>query len=291
MAAKGADAVHAELLDEGGLAEAMAGCEIAYHVAGVNTMCPDDPAVLHRVNGDAPVVVARAARRAGVRRLVHTSSAATIGEAKGTVGNEDSPHRGWFQSTYEESKLAGERAVLAAGRDLGLEVVSVNPSSVQGPGRARGTGKILLSLLDGRLKVFVHTQISVVDIADCVEGHVLAAGRGRPGERYVVSGATFTSEEAFAILGRVGGQTVRPRMLPAGVAVAVATAAGVGFRLARRHPPICRKMMQTMIHGHRYDGSKATRELGLHYTPVEDTLRRTLDWAVAEGHIERDPRG
>jgi len=288
--ARGAEPVTADLRDEDGLAAAMAGCELAYHVAGVNTLCPDDPAVLHAVNGEAPVVVARAAHRAGVRRLVHTSSAATLGEAKGTIGSEASPHRGWSISTYEESKLAGERAVLAAGRELGLDVVCVNPSSVQGPGRAGGTGKILLGLLDGRLKVFIDTRISVVDIADCIEAHRLAAERGEPGERYVISGASFTSEEAFAILGRVGGSSVSPRILPSRAALAAATVAGRGLRLAGRHPPICREMMRTMLHGHHYDGSKATRGLGLRYTPVEETLRRTLDWAVAEGHVRRDPR-
>ena len=123
----------------------------------------------------------RAAARAGAGRLVLTSSASTLGEAEGTVGSEDSPHRGAYLSTYERSKHDGERAALAAARRTGRRLVCVNPASVQGPGRAGGTGRILLAYLNGRLKAFVDTHISLVDIDDTVEGHLLAAERGQPG--------------------------------------------------------------------------------------------------------------
>jgi dihydroflavonol-4-reductase len=222
---------------------------------------------------------------------VHTSSAAALGERAGTVGSEDSPHRGWFLSAYERSKLEGERAVLAAGRAGGLEVVCVNPSSVQGPGRAGGTGRIVLALLDGRLKVFVDTRISLVDVDDCVEGHLLAAACGMPGERYVLNGATISSAEAFRLIGSITGLDERPRLLPARVATGLALAVEGGFRLLRRPPPVCREMVRTMLHGHAYDGSKAVRELGLSYTPLSDTLRRTAEWAVEEGLVRRSLPG
>ena len=89
----------------------------------------------------------RAAAQAGVGRVVHTSSAATIGEPEGTIGREDTPHRG-FLSTYERSKTEGER-VLETGSQEGVDVISVNPCSVQGPGRAGGTARFLLAFLDG----------------------------------------------------------------------------------------------------------------------------------------------
>ena len=287
LAGRGCEVVRGDVLDDAALAAGLRGCRVAYHAAGVNALCPVDRAALQRVNVDGARRVAGAAARAGVQRLVHTSSAATLGEARGTVGREDSPHRGWFLSTYERTKLGGERAVLEVGRATALEVVSVNPSSVQGPGRAGGTGRILLALLDGRLKVFIETLISVVDIADCVTGHLLAAERGRPGERYVLNGVTLTSHQAFDVLAAVAGAPVRPRIVPAPVASGAATLAEAGFRLARRRPPVCREMIRTLLHGHAYDGSRATRELGLRYTPVEETLRRTLDWARAHGLVRR----
>jgi hypothetical protein len=118
-----------------------------------------------------------------------------------------------------------------------------------------------------------------------VEGHVLAAERGAPGRRYVLCGATLTTAEAFALLSRVSGRAVRPRIVPAPVASAAGAVVEAAFRLARRHPPFCRAMVRTMLHGHAYDGSRAAAELGLRYTPVEETLVATLEWARAEGLV------
>lgn len=287
LAARGATPVAGDVLDREALRRGMEGCDVVFHVAGVNALCPSRADALVTVNVHGACAVAEAAADAGVRRLVHTSSAATLGEPAGTVGSEDTRHRGWFLSDYERSKFEGERAVFEVGRATGLEVVSVNPSSVQGPGRASGTGKLLLAYLDGRLRVFVDTRFSFVDIADCVEGHLLADAHGRPGERYVLSGATLTSDEALALLQRVAGADGRPRMVPPAIATAVAALVEGVSGVARRAPPICRPMVRTLLHGHAYDGSKAAEELGLAYTPVEDTLRRTAAWAVSEGLVRR----
>ena len=287
LAVDGIDTVRGDVLDEEALAAGMRGCETVYHVAGVNSLCPLDRGELFRVNVTGAERVVRAAARAGVRRVVNTSSATTIGEATGTIGREDSPHRGWFLSSYEQSKLEGERAAFAAGRELGIDVVAVNPASVQGPGRASGTGKILLALVDGRLRAFIDTQISLVDIGDCVEGHVLAQERGRPGERYILSGVALSSAEVIETVREFAGDGARPWMVPPALARGLAAAVERGFRAARRKPPVCKEMVQTMLHGHRYDGSKATRELGLHYTPPRETLRRTVEWAAERGLVGR----
>ena len=114
-------------------------------------------------------------------RVVLTSSAAALGEARGTVGTEDSPHRGEFLSVYERSKHEGEAAAFAAGRAAGVDVVAVNPSSVQGPGRAGGTGRILIAYLNGRLKAFVDTTHHARRHRRHRQGHLLAAERGVPG--------------------------------------------------------------------------------------------------------------
>jgi dihydroflavonol-4-reductase len=284
---RGAEPVRGDTLDEDALAAGMDGCELAYHLAGINTLCPDDPIALFDVNVRGPEAVVRAAARAGVARVVYTSSAAAVGEAKGSTGSEDSPHRGWFLSAYERSKREGELAAFAAARRAGVELVAVNPSSVQGPGRSGGTGRILIAYLNGRLRAFVDTRISIVDIRDCVEGHVLAAERGRPGERYLLNGAALTSREALEIVAGMTGVTDRVPFLPPTVATVAGALVEGGFRLAGRTPPVCREMVRTMLHGHRYDGSRAARELGLTYTPVRETLARTIEWAIAEGLVTR----
>jgi dihydroflavonol-4-reductase len=217
--------------------------------------------------------------------VVYTSSAATLGERKGTVGSEQSPHRGWFLSNYERSKYEAERDVLETAGELGVEVICLNPASVQGPGRATGSTRLLLDYLNGRLKVVVDSTLSLIDIADCVTGHMLAASRGKPGERYVLSGASLTVREGLALLGRIAGVELPVRTLPPSFAMAVATVAEAVARARRRTPRVCRELARTITHGHAYDGSKAVAELGLRYTPIEETLRRTIEWWVEQGLV------
>jgi dihydroflavonol-4-reductase len=287
LAGRGMKVVRGDVLDEDAMAAGMAGCALAYHVAGINTMCPTDPAALFHVNVRGAEAAVRAAARAGVPRLVLTSSAASLGEASGTVGTEASPHRGSYLSVYERSKHEGELAAFEAARRVGVELISINPSSVQGPGRAGGTGRILIAYLNGRLPAFVDTQISIVDIADCVEGHILGAERGVPGERYLLNGATLSSREALDIVVELSGVRHNVRFLPPRLAAGAAALVEVVFRARGRQPPVCREMVRTLLHGHRYDGSRAGRELGLRYTPVAETLRRVIEWAVSEGLVDR----
>jgi dihydroflavonol-4-reductase len=265
----------------------MRGCDLVYHAAGANAFCVRDPSPMFEVNVEGSRTVVRAASRAGVRRVVYTSSAATLGEASGTIGVEQSPHRGWFLSQYERSKFEAEQAVFAAARETGIDLVCLNPASVQGPGRATGSARLLLDYLNGRLKAVVDSKLSLVDIADCTEGHLLAGSKGKPGERYVLSGATLTVREGLALVARIAGIERPLRTLPPSVAMAVATAAEALAWLRRDTPRICRELARTLVHGHAYDGSKAARALGLRYTPIEETLRRTIDWWMEQRLVRR----
>jgi dihydroflavonol-4-reductase len=285
LAAIGAEPVRGDVLDPPSLAAAIAGCASAFHVAGVNAMCLRDPKPMYRANVEGAANVVRAAAAAGVDRLVHTSSAATIGEARGTIGREDSPHRGSYLSSYERSKELGERTVLSLAAELGVHVVCVNPSSVQGPGRTAGSARLLLDLVNGRLPALVDTTISLVDIEDCTRGHVLAETRGAPGERYLLNGATISTREAVELLRRLWGRPERVRWIPAGLARAGGAGVEAVGRLVRRDVPVCREAVRTLLHGHRYDGSRAARELGLRYTPLEETIERTLRWYAERGLV------
>jgi dihydroflavonol-4-reductase len=287
----GAEPVRGDVLDLEALASAMQGCVIVYHAAGANAFCVRDPSPMFEVNVRGSRNVVRAAARAEVKRVVYTSSAATLGERKGTVGDEQTPHRGWFLSEYERSKFEAERAVLAAADETGVEVVCLNPASVQGPGRATGSTRLLLDYLNGRLKAVVDSTLSLIDIADCTTGHLLAASRGKPGERYVLSGATLTVREGLALLGALAGVEQPLRTLPPSLAMAVATGAEAIAWIRRDTPRICRELARTLTHGHAYDGSKAANDLGLRYTSIEETLRRTIDWWIEQGLVRAsEPR-
>jgi dihydroflavonol-4-reductase len=283
--ALGARPVRGNVLDPASLHDAMRGCATVFHVAGVNAMCVRDARSMYRTNVDGSANVVRAARTAGVRRIVYTSSASTIGEAVGTIGREDSAHRGSYLSRYERSKHLAERSVLALATRLGIEVVCVNPSSVQGPGRTGGSARLLVDVVAGRHPILVDTWISLIDIADCAEGHALAETNGAPGERYLLSGASLATREAVELLRLIWGRPERVRWVPAAVARAAGASAGALARLLPRDPPVCPEAVRTLLHGHRYDGSRAERDLGLRYTAIETTLERTLTWYAERGLI------
>ncbi|CAN5788730.1 NAD-dependent epimerase/dehydratase family protein [soil metagenome] len=280
----GGEPVRGNILDFSSLRAAFAGCEVVYHVAGLNQMCSRDPSGMYRANVDGTRNVLRACEATGVVRLVHTSSAVTIGEQAGVVGDESTPHRGHYLSHYERSKHHAEQVVLTEPGTV--EVVCVNPSSVQGPGRASGTAKIILDVLRGRLPVLVDSEVSLVDIDDCARGHLQAASRGRPGSRYILSGYTARASEAIDLAAGVVGRSVRVRMLPVPVVRAGAAVVAVGARIARRRPPVCPEMVRVLAHGHRYDGSEATRSLGLDYTSPQVMVERLVRWFESEGLLK-----
>ncbi|TMK34488.1 MAG: NAD-dependent epimerase/dehydratase family protein [Actinobacteria bacterium] len=280
----GAEPVAGDLADRSALADAMGGCDVVFHVAGVNQMCPRDPAELDATNIAGAVTAVHAAADAKIGRLVLTSSSAAIGERSGTLGNEDSVHRGHFLSRYERSKYLGELEARAAGRERGIEVVTVNPSSVQGPGRTTGSARLLLYAARARTAILLDTSFSIVDVDDCAAGHLLAARKGIADRRYLLSGATLTMRWAAALLCRHTGRPRRVVWIPRSLVRAVAPLAGLVARV-REDPAVCPATIRALLHGHRYDGSRATRELGLAYRSIEDTLERVLTWYQARGML------
>ncbi|HEX2374656.1 MAG TPA: NAD-dependent epimerase/dehydratase family protein [Actinomycetota bacterium] len=270
--------------DEESLVRAADGCEVVYHVAGVNQLCLADPAPLYRVNVEGTRRVLDAARRAGVRRVVHTSSAATLGGDGSTFLDEKAGPPPEFTSHYARSKYEGEQVAL--GYDA-VEVVVVNPSSVQGPGRTTGTASVFIGYLNGRLPFDLPARFGLCYTDDCVNGHLLAERKGRPGQRYVLNTDTLTNSEAIDLIAVISGLADRPRTLPLPVAMGVASVAETVARVRGRQPKLCRESVRTLGHPHLYDGSRATRELGLRYTPVRQALEATVRWYVDKGLIAR----
>ena len=270
----GATPSSGDIEDPDSLARAMSGCEVVYDIAGLVSFCPDDPAALYRINVEGTRNVVRAARRAGVRRLVHTSSVVAIGEKPGTVGTESTLHRGRYTSHYARSKHQGELVALAEAGDM--EVVVVNPSSVQGGGRLTGTGSLLLAAVNGRFRYLVDTPISIVDTEDCAKGHIAAEQQGAAGRRYILSGFTITTREAWGLLHQLTGRDYPIRFLPRALLAPLGPFADkFGPRI--RSVPVCRETVHLLRHGASYDGSRATRELGLEYRSPRETFAGALD--------------
>jgi dihydroflavonol-4-reductase len=281
----GAEPVRGDLLDPDSYGAAIRGCETVFHVAGLNAMCTRDRGALERVNVDGTVALVEASAAAGARRIVYTSSAAAIGEERGAVGTEDTDHRGSYNTGYERSKHFAELAAFRTAEACGIELVAVNPSSVQGPGRTGGTARILIGYLRGRLRFAVDTQMSLVAIGDVVDAHVEAERIGLSGERYLVSGWSTTVEDAVALLARITGVERRIRYLPPWMLGAAAAVTATVFRMVRRDAPLCPEMVRALRHGHTYDGSRIEREWGFGYTAPETWLADTVVWYQQQGLV------
>ena len=273
-----------DLENEETLVRAAEGCELVYHAAGMNQLCLPDPAPLYQVNVEGTRRLLRAAQRAGARRVVYTSSAATLGGDGRSPVDETSAAPGEFTSHYARSKFEAERVAMEFD---GIEVVTVNPSSVQGPGRVTGTARVFLDYLNGRLRFDLPSRFGICYTADCVNGHLLAESKGRVGERYVLNTATLTNTEAIDLIAVISGLTSRPRTVPLPLAMGAAACLEWVAHSRGRRPLLCREAVRTVGHPHVYDGSLAERELGLRYTPLREAMEATVRWYRQEGLVTR----
>jgi len=270
--------VRADVLDRGALRRAARGCEIVFHCAGMVGSKPRDQ--VWAVNALAPRLAVEAAAAEGARRVVVTSSVAGIGPVPGEgVGTEDDPYRGGgLGLTYVDSKHEGEVEALAAGARLGIEVVVVNPAYVLGvpvdrsqPGET--STRTIGNYLRGRLPAVVDGRTNLVDVRDVAAGHLRAAERGQPGERYVLGGHDTTWVELLGRVGQLSGVHHPLAVLPAGLGPLARRAE------AMRLPPLLpAEGMVLMAQNWSYSSRKARRELGYRARALDTTLRETVDW-------------
>ena len=239
---------------------------------------------MFRTNVEGSENVGRGRRPGGRRpRGVHV---VRLGDRRGTRRGRERGHaapRHVTSRRYERSKHLAERRVLALAADLGVDVVCVNPSSVQGPGRTDGLRPAARRPRErAGCPFLVETILSLVDVATAPRDTSLAESRGVPVERYLLSGASLTTtRDAVALLRPDLG---RPEHVLAHPAARLAPPAGRRSSCrpdpdASRRLPSAREAVRTLLHGHRYDGSKAERELGLAIRPLEETLERTFAWS------------
>jgi dihydroflavonol-4-reductase len=262
-----------DLLDGAGLERAMRGCEAVVHVAALYSYEADSGS-LARVNIEGTRSVLAAAGRAGVRRLVHTSTAGTCGPVLGRAATEQDEPPAWELAVpYKWTKLESERLVLAAARD-GLEAVVVNPTTPVGEGdrKPTPTGRMVAGVARGKLRGYVATTgLNVVDVHDVALGHALALDRGRSGERYLLGGTDLWLGDLFATIAAIAGLP-RPRIrVPYAAARA---AAALGF-VNRNEVRLARLPMF-------FSSAKAERELGYRPGPVEPALARAVHEALAQ---------
>lgn len=285
VAERGANVVRGDLFDDHALRTGMSGADIVFHIAGINEMCASNSAAMDRVNVAGTVSVIQSALSGGIRRVVYTSSAAAVGEPAGVVGTEETVHSGEYVSAYARSKHVAEVSAFEVADQLGVDLVAVNPSSVQGPGRSTGSAGLLVRALNSKRPPLFDTTLSIVDVEDCTTGHINAAEYGVAGRRYLLSGATLTVADAIALLSDASGRAITPRWINKAAVQTVGMAAARIAACARPSLGICPELITTLLHGHEFDGSKAAEDLEFSYTPVADTFARTVTWLGEQGVV------
>jgi dihydroflavonol-4-reductase len=277
--------VSGDLRDAESLTRAVAGCRRIYHVAADYRLWSKHPADLYAANVEGTRNLLAAAGRAAVERIVYTSTVGCIGMPPGQYGDENTPVSiKDMTGHYKRSKWLAEQVALEQAR-AGLPVVIVNPTAPVGDHdwKPTPTGKIIVDFLANRLPAFVDTGLNLIDARDVARGHLLAADKGTPGERYILGCENLTLQQILQRLAKLAGKAAPKVKLP----YAVAYAAGVvstGLANLTGHEPMVplegvRMARKKMFVSH----AKAARELGFHPCPVDAALERAIQWFSESG--------
>jgi dihydroflavonol-4-reductase len=273
----GVEAVLGDVTDPPSLEAAAEGCELVFNAMGIPEQWLADPTLFARVNAEGTRAVAEAARAAGARRLIHTSTEDVFHAEPGGRFDESDVADYPKGTAYERSKQRAEELALAS-RD-GLEVVIVNPSGVYGPGPVASVSldkNLFEPIVRGRLPALPPGGLGVVYVDGVASGHLLAAERGVDGERYILCDRHVTLRELAETVKRVAGRGRVPPTLPTPLAHALAGGGELISRVIRRPPLLARGQLHYFLWNAAPDSSKAQRDLGWKPTPLEEGVRRTL---------------
>jgi dihydroflavonol-4-reductase len=279
--------VEGDLLDALSVRRAVRGVQAVYHVAADYRLWTPDPATLYRTNVEGTRVVLEAAGETGVRRVVHTSSVGALGIPKdGRPGTETTPVAlADMVGHYKRSKFLAEQVALEFAR-RGLPVVIVNPSAPVGPWDVKPTptGQMVVDFLRGRMVASLDTGLNVVHVRDVARGHLLAAERGTPGERYILGHRDLSLADIFGILAELTGRRPPRVRVPYAVAwLGAACCEGVS-RLTGRPPAVPLTAVRMARKRMYFSPARAVRELGLPQTDVRQALADAVAWFEAHGY-------
>ena len=288
-----ADRVSGDLRDSASIEKALSGCEVVFHVAADYRLWVRDPKQMYLSNVEGTRALLDAARRQGVRRVVYTSSVATMGfgsngHAAGHLTDEESPvSLGEMIGHYKRSKFMAEQVAVEAAKS-GMDVVIVNPTTPVGERDVKPTptGRIVLDFLKRKFPAYVETGLNLVDATECARGHIQALEKGKAGERYILGGENLTLKQILDRLAAITGLKSPTVKLPYVFAFATGVVDEmITGRLMGREP---RATIDAVRMGRKMmfvSSAKAERELEWRTVPVDGALRRSVEWFRANGYV------
>lgn len=281
-----AERVSGDLRDPESLAKAVTDCELIFHVAADYRLWAKSPQELYDSNVTGTRNILEAAERAGVERIVYTSTVGCIGMAPGLDGDETTPVSiSNMSGHYKRSKWLAEQVALEKA-ESGAPIVIVNPTAPVGDHdwKPTPTGRIILDFLRDKMPAYIDTGLNFVDARDTAVGHWLAAEHGRPGERYILGCENLTLKDVLSRLAAITGKAAPKMQIPYSVAYAAALVSTGWAQVSGKEPlaPLeaVRMARKKMFVTH----AKATRELNFHPGPVDAALRRAINWFQSNGY-------
>jgi len=275
-----------DLRDADAVRRAVQGCGLVFHAAADYRLWVRDATEMFRSNVEGTRNVLEAAARAGVERIVYTSTVGCIGFVRGGLGDETTAVTlADMEGPYKRTKFQAEQVALEYARK-GLPVVIVNPTAPVGEHDVKPTptGQTIVDFLRGGMPAYLDTGLNVVDARETAEGHWLACERGRPGERYILGGENLTLQEIFERLSRISGRPAPRTQIPWGVAwVAGVVSTGLAG-LTGKEPRVPLAAVQMARKKMWVSHAKAERELGFKPSPAEVALRRSVEWFQSHGY-------
>lgn len=287
-----------DLRDPASIEKAVSGCEVVFHVAADYRLWVRDPQEMYRSNVEGTRALLEAARKLGARRVVYTSSVATMGfGSNGHAGGHFSDRRLTDEASpvaianmighYKRSKFMAERVAVEAAQS-GLDVVMVNPTTPIGERDVKPTptGRIVLDFLKRKFPAYVETGLNLVDATECARGHIQALEKGKSGERYILGGENLTLKQILDKLGTIAGLKSPTVKLPYVFALATGVVDEmITGRILGREP---RATIDAVRMGRKLmfvTSAKAERELGWRVVPVDGALRRSVEWFRTNGYV------
>ena len=275
-----------DLRDSGSVLREVTGCGTVYHVGADYRLWAKNPQELYQSNVEGTRNVLEACRRSGTERVVYTSTVGCIGIPRNGIGDESTPVSiGQMSGHYKRSKFLAEQVAVESA-EKGAPVVIVNPTAPVGDHdrKPTPTGQIILDFIRGRMPAYVDTGLNLVDARDVAAGHILACERGKPGERYILGGENLTLAGIFGRLEAISGVAAPRIRLPYLVAYAFGALNTATSRLtgiAPRAPLEGVRMARAKMF---VSCRKAQAELGYQAGPVDEALKRAVDWFRANGY-------
>jgi len=273
------------------LETAMRGCNRVFHVAALYTMWTKNPDELFRTNVDGTRNVLDAARKAGIERIVYTSSVAAIGHRADGIPSDETVEWNleWIGDPYVKSKYLAKKAVEQYASQ-GLDVVIACPSAPVGPGdiKPTPTGQMIVDFLNGKIPFYFDGGFDYVDVEDVAIGHLLVEEKGKRGESYILGGTNMYLKDTYELLDKLSGVRAPSFGIPHGLDLFMAwTLEKIADWITNKPPLITLGGARMVKLPPFYDHSKAARELGYNPHPVEDTFKRAIDYFIQRGYWKK----